>query len=87
MAALDARQVEINEMYGKVSIVEFDDARVNLEQQRVNFANRKETFREDYEFYGAQEGTVHVSYTGSCTKCKLSLEIKEEHAIPGALDD
>jgi hypothetical protein len=36
------------------------------------------TFREDYEFYGADEGTLHVSYGGSCGTCGLSLFLKEE---------
>ena len=30
------------------------------------------TFREDYEFYGADEGTVTVDYSGSCQKCGSS---------------
>lgn len=30
-----------------------------------------ETFREDYEFYGAETGTLHVRYVGGCAACGL----------------
>jgi len=43
----------------------------------------KESFREDYEIYGADEGTVTVSYSGSCTKCRLSLSFEDDHPIEG----
>ena len=42
------------------------------------------TFREDYEIYGAAEGTVTVSYSGSCSVCGTHLEFNDHHAIPGA---
>jgi hypothetical protein len=42
------------------------------------------TFREDYEIYGAETGTVKVYYGGSCETCGLSLRFEHEHEIPGA---
>jgi hypothetical protein len=44
------------------------------------------TFREDYEIYGAESGTVTVTYGGSCGTCGLSLTFKHEHPVPGATD-
>jgi len=43
--------------------------------------NMGETFREDYEIYGAEDGTVMVSYHGQCGECKTKLEFKHEHVI------
>jgi hypothetical protein len=42
-----------------------------------------DTFREDYQIYGADEGTVHVGYSGSCEKCGLRIDFDHEHEIPG----
>lgn len=44
------------------------------------------TFREDYEIYGATEGTVHVGYSGSCDKCGLRLDFSHDHDIPGVTE-
>lgn len=41
------------------------------------------TFREDYEIYGAETGTVTVSYRGECQRCNLLLEFETTHPIPG----
>lgn len=66
--------------YGKVPEQEYAEAvkairDVNPEDYR--------TFREDWEIYGASEGTVTVSYGGSCDKCGTHLEFTDRHAIPG----
>jgi hypothetical protein len=63
----------VNAMYGTVPIAEFDRRRAELtdidpEQYR--------TFREDYEIYGAESGTVVVDYRGGCAACGASARIE-----------
>jgi hypothetical protein len=76
------RTEEIESVYGKVSVEEFDRLRAALTefQQKLNDASY--TFREDYEFYGAEDGEVTASYRGWCTKCDLTLEFEDSHVIP-----
>ena len=31
------------------------------------------TFKEEYDFHGAENGVVTWKYSGSCTKCKISV--------------
>jgi hypothetical protein len=47
----------------------------------------RDTFREDYEIYGADTGTVTVSYGGGCEECGLSVSFTERHPIPGVTDE
>lgn len=35
-----------------------------------------DTFREDYEIFGADGGEVHVTYRGRCTKCGLETKLE-----------
>lgn len=37
-----------------------------------------QTFREDYEFYGAQTGMVTASYSGHCGTCGLGVDFRHE---------
>lgn len=37
------------------------------------------TFREDYEFYGADVGEVHAVYSGRCTVCGISAKIDHSY--------
>jgi hypothetical protein len=39
----------------------------------------KETFREYYEFYGADQGTVHWDFQGTCTVCELTVSFEGSH--------
>lgn len=73
-----AMDIDIAESYGSLTIEEFDRKRL----ERDEFAANKtpETFREDYEIYGAEDGEVRVSYSGGCKNCGLG--IKFEHAHP-----
>lgn len=32
-----------------------------------------ETFREDYGIGGAEDGELHIDYSGECSECGLSL--------------
>lgn len=64
----------VNALYGNVPIEEFEEARKALEY--AAFAP-KETFREDYEFYGAEHGEVVTSYSGCCIECGLTVDFEE----------
>lgn len=80
---VDAQSAEVSELYGSVSVEEFDKARKAVTEKRAALANFPHKFREDYEFYGAEAGTVTVSYHGECQDCGLELTIQEDHEIPG----
>lgn len=77
-------EAEVTAAYGKVPVDEFDalrDAYAEKERLYVNPEDHNEfrTFREDYEFYGADEGVVHVRYGGQCTKCGTGTTINQDH--------
>lgn len=61
-------------MYGTVSVEEFERARAELRGKLK--ARLDETFREDYEFYGASDGTITADYGGSCQTCGLTARLK-----------
>lgn len=82
-AKFRARTAAIGASYGKVTVEEFDAARKLLASDMAAFENRRPTFREDYEFYGAESGTVTARYGGSCDECGLELHFSEDHPIPG----
>lgn len=65
--------------YGALPLAEFDVLRA--EAAKPLDEEKFRTFREDYEFYGADEGTA--TYGGSCSVCKVELAFKHEHPIPG----
>lgn len=83
LAEFDEQDAAIQAAYGVIPIVEFDKAREELAANKVAFENRQRTFREDYEFYGAEEGVVTVNYSGSCGECGLKLKFSESRPIPG----
>ena len=35
-----------------------------------------QTFREDYEIWGAEEGFIEVNYSGTCRACGLHLDFE-----------
>lgn len=80
--AVAAEHDRVMALYGTVSVEEFDRQRAALEPVKV-----EATFREDYEFWGAEEGTVHASYRGTCTGCGLRVELRTEKtfwpSVPG----
>lgn len=63
--------------YGAVPLDEY----LALDQaaKAADVAFEKQTFREDYEFYGAEEGTVTASYNGHCGVCGLTCSF--EHSV------
>lgn len=77
------REAAIHESYGTVPVNEFDKARRKLAEDRANFDAREMTFREDYEIFGADTGTVKVKYSGQCQECGLGLDFTDSHPIPG----
>jgi hypothetical protein len=61
----------IQESYGKVTQQEYTAMLAAVPAPMSG--NIGETFREDYEIYGAEQGEITVDYHGECTRCGLSL--------------
>jgi len=76
---LAAERATLDLAYGTVPLVVFDAMRAELEAKLAEHPQR--TFREDYEFYGIDEGTLGVSYRGSCKTCGLSFTLSQEHDV------
>lgn len=38
-----------------------------------------ETFREDYAFYGVDEGIIYADYSGHCQECGLNVDFTHKH--------
>lgn len=83
--AFQNHQRQVDGLYGKVPVEEFDKARAALieDDEALCSPTAFLTFREDYKFFGAEDGVVTVRYKGECTKCKTKLEFREDHQIPG----
>ena len=86
LAEFEKREKMIEAAYGQVSIEEFDLMRERLDNDREKHENARETFREDYEFFGADQGVVTAKYSGECNVCGLKLKFEENHEIPGVED-
>lgn len=65
--------------YGSVSIDEFDAAR-SLLADKMNTAP-EQTWREDYEFYGVEDGVLHIVYRGGCKACGFAFKHQSEHPL------
>lgn len=62
--------------YGKVSVAEYTSMVERAKQMAAEAeGDMNRTFREDYEFYGAESGMVHGTYRGSCKVCGLSVKM------------
>ncbi len=77
------QEVAIENAYGNVSLEIFDEMRATVAKAHWELQSNAGDFREDYRISGADEGLVVIRYSGSCRKCKLSVEFKTEHPIPG----
>lgn len=66
---------DIDSQYGKLDKNEWLSRYEQL-QRRAEPNNN--TFKEDYEFYGAETGTLSIRYTGRCTECNLFLEFNHD---------
>ena len=73
------KAVQVDAAYGNVPVGEFDKLRSELADLRSYPIDN--TFREDYEILGAEDGTVEVRYSGSCGTCNLRTEFKHSHEI------
>lgn len=60
--------------YGAVPVEEFD--RLRAEADKPFNEETFRTFREDYEFYGAEDGAITATYSGECSVCGLSCSFK-----------
>lgn len=72
---------KVAEAYGKVPLDEWD--RMRAEPVPEGTSELQELFREDYEFYGAEDGEVVADYSGSCAACGLSIHFTHRHQIEG----
>ena len=82
-AAIEIAAADLFADYGKIPVAEFDERRAQIPSiNREDFR----TFREDYEIYGAETGTVKVDYSGACETCGLGLRFTEEKTIPGVTE-
>lgn len=76
---LRALDIDIAEAYGSLTIEEFDRKRAERDELAVE--QPEETFREDDEIHGAEDGVVKVSYSGGCSDCGLSLHFDHDHPM------
>ncbi|MFD4946998.1 hypothetical protein ACFWNT_31850 [Streptomyces sp. NPDC058409] len=77
--------VELAEAYGKLPLEEWE--RMRQDHEAAKQARLEETFREDYEFHGAETGEVTASYRGTCSRCALSTSFEHKHQIEGVNDE
>lgn len=74
-------QSRVIEEYGKLPLTEWENLR-----KLANAGVDKEvftTFREDYEIYGADTGTITINYSGTCTICGLSVQYDDSKRFYG----
>lgn len=74
----------VADAYGNLPVAEYTQLQNRLAEAAVHASRGHATFREGYEIYGAETGTISVSYGGSCTECGLSVSFDYKHEIPGA---
>lgn len=80
-------EAQLSTAYGHVSMEEYQVLQDRLQElHRQVEEGGEETLREDYEFYGAEEGWVCASYSGSCSVCGLALRFKHEEPFVGIED-
>jgi hypothetical protein len=60
------------DLYGTLPVEEFVAQRAALYPVE---AEGYRTFREDYEFYGADDGEIRADYVGHCSVCSLQTEL------------
>lgn len=74
----------LDEAYGKVPVEEFDRLRSECDAEARK--ELEQTFREDYEIWGAEDGELNVSYSGGCRECGLGHKFKhsETFHVPAA---
>lgn len=78
-------RAQVEAGYGVLPIDEFDALRARLAEPIDDEV--LSTFREDYEIYGANTGTVKVSYSGSCEVCGANLDFQMERSFWSAPEE
>lgn len=75
-AARAAKLDALSKAYGSVPLDEYEAMKADV---MIDSAGEyaEQTFREDYEIYGASSGTVKVSYSGHCTECGLGTDFED----------
>lgn len=73
---LEALQEHVRAQYGKVPMEEWDEISTALTEEVDE--EKYQTFREDYEIFGAETGVLQIRYKGRCTFCGLGTEVKEQ---------
>jgi hypothetical protein len=74
----------LGSQYGKVDIDRYRELQAEAATAEAVVAARLwkfegrdgQTFREDYEFHGAEDGEVCADYSGSCSTCGLSVSFQ-----------
>lgn len=78
-------QEQLDSSYGEIPLDEYQLLQQEA-AQAIRDATSKSvplgTFREDYEFYGAEDGEVTASYSGRCTTCGYGVSFKHTVPIP-----
>jgi hypothetical protein len=84
--ALDKQEQAVKEAAAAYGVVPAEEYEGLLAASRVvpdPEDEQYQTFREDYEIWGASTGTVKVDYSGHCDKCNTGLDFEFEREIPG----
>ncbi len=63
--------------YGVVSADEY--RKLTEDAAKLEAKPMDHNFREDYEIYGADDGTVIARYGGGCSTCDLTVAFEYEH--------
>lgn len=72
-ATYEKDTMDVGELYGKIPHDEWLAKNASLKP--VDSEDFR-TFREDYEFYGAQAGEIVADYSGNCSVCNLGVDFK-----------
>lgn len=69
----------LREAYGRVPVEEFDQMREDADAEKCSAVHP--SFREDYEFYGAEDGVLSIRYSGGCKVCGLKHTFSADQPI------
>ena len=84
--AHEAASLEVGALYGKIPHDEWLAKNAALKPVDVSDSQFC-TFREDYEFYGADAGIVCADFSGHCTACDLGTTFKREQRFWSATEE
>ena len=83
------REIHDSEARLKAAYGKFDlDRWMQMQAEHDELANKvmHETFREDFEVNGVEDGEVEVEYRGSCSVCDLRAKFDHRHKVEGIED-